>query len=263
MDYDIDEYLEEYDDFTNNVMSAGINLFHSRLEQWFHLLDSGDGDIAGHIKWLESRTKNGTVVPSSVFIKDGTNAGSGKIKLPADRNDRLASYLYLFRRLVSEPKYLYELGFTTFYDKNTSVSLMKITSEMFEPFAKELRRYIQRNFDEPVPEETNEKVEVPASDRIVHLNHNEPELLEITALLQSIELDIRGLNDIDVEIQDRALAELRAANEILKAQTARFELLKTLLFDGLKWLAIKFADNVAGTAILALISLVAAFFGFT
>ncbi|MBD7992831.1 hypothetical protein H9643_18810 [Ochrobactrum sp. Sa2BUA5] len=264
MDYDLDEFLEEYDDYTHQVSSSGMNLFSSRLKQWFHLLDNADPDIAGHMKWLEARIGR-FVIPDEVFIEDGGNANSGKINIPSDKIDRLTSYLYLFRGFVSDPRSVLTFGFRNFHDRSTNVMLDKIISGLFEPFSTELRRYIQKNFDEPVPEDeqlNHAAGAIPASDRIVHINHNQPEFIEISDLLKSVEEDIRGINDADAEIQDRALSELRAANEIIHAQSARYDVLKALLFGCLKWLAIKFADNAVSIAITTLLGLVTAFFGF-
>ncbi len=263
MDYDLDEFLEEYDDFTSQVSSANRSLFASRLNQWFHLLDEGDQDIAAHVKALERRVGK-KVIPDLVFIENGSNANSGKINLPTNKQDRLAAYFYLFRQFASYPDRLVKFGFTNFYAGRGTDVLNGIVSGLFEPFSSELRRYIQKNFDEPVPED--EQLDpaagaIPASDRIVHINHNEPEFIEISDILNGIQEDIRGLNDIDPEFRDRALSELSASREILKGQSARIEVLQALLLGCLKWIGAKVADHALGIAISGLITLVTAYFG--
>lgn len=265
MDYDLDEFLEEYDDFTSQVSSANRSLFASRLDQWFHLLDEGDQDISAHVKALERRVGN-QVIPDLVFVENGNNANSGKINLPTNKKDRLAAYLYLFRQFASDPQRVVTFGFTNFYDRNISVVLESVISGLFDPFSTELRRYIQKNFDEPVQEDEEQdrtEVAIPASDRIVQLNHNEPQFIEIGDLLQSVEEDIRGMNNGDIETKDRAIFELRAVKEILRAQSARYDVLKTLLLGCLKWLAKAFVDTTAAIAITSLIALVTAYFGFS
>jgi hypothetical protein len=106
---------------------------------------------------------------------------------------------------------------------------------------------------------------VPASDRVVTLNHNAPEYKQATEVLPQIIELVRGDNeygDADPEDKEQRLAELEAGGRLLKAPRARLEPIKALLLPALKYLAKKFADTTIGllaskalAALLALLSL--------
>lgn len=247
MDYDLDEFLDEYDDFSQQVSSATNAVFTSRLAQWFHLLDEGDKEIGNHIRWLESRVGE-TVEPSDVFGSSGGNANSGQINLPSNKLDRLAAYLHLFRRFKDHPNEMVPFGFTHFYDKNINVMIGKITDAMFDPFASELRRYIRNNFDEPVPDEDWVAKDVPASDRIVTLHHNSPDYQNTVESIQSAELAVQQWNDISEEDRERIKFELDAGILLLKARTARVDAVEAVLVRALRWLAQNFAGAALGIA---------------
>lgn len=265
MDYDLDEFLEEYDDFVRNVSNADLNSFINRLKLWFHHLDVGDDSVSGHIQWLEKKS-NWSSIEREVFSNNGGLVGSEVLTLPLNKHERLSTQLLILRKISSGELNLLEFIRDYYYKgKGGSVNftLQTMVQNLFDPFSTELRRFIARIFDTEVPDEVShdDNASIPASDRVVPLNHNSPDFMKIPELLASIEEDIRGINDTDIDIKDRALSELKAANEILRAQSARITVLKTLLFDGLKWIGVKFADHAAGLAIATLIALVSAYFG--
>lgn len=245
MDYDLDEFLEEYDDFTQQVQGADYKTFPSRLSQWMHLIDAEDDDVSQHIQWLKNRPGADEAYASLVHFKSGMSASS--LNIPTDRLDRLSAQLLLFSDLNSGKVKVLDFSYALFSDSNVNVSLNKMIDGLFTPFASEMRRYIKRNFDEPVPN-------IPASDRIVPLNHNAPVFVEIGELLGEIERDIRGINSVDQTVKDVALSELSATKAILDAPVAREDVIQNFLIPSLKWIALKFVEYGVNGAIGLLIA---------
>lgn len=263
MDYDLDEFLEEYDDFTRQVQGGDYNIFPSRLSQWMHLIDEEDADVSQHIRWLRTRPGADEAYTSLVHFKGGMS--DSVLNIPPDRLDRLSAQLLLFSDLNSGKVKFLDFSHALFYDRNVNASLGKMIDGLFTPFASELRRYIKRNFDEPVPEfdtiDPKENIIVPASDRLVTINHNAPQIIELTELLSNIEEDIRGRNDIDPGIRSVALSELRASKEILEADSARVGVIQTLVLGCLIWIGTQIAEYAASSLLTGAETLIKAYFG--
>ena len=105
--------------------------------------------------------------------------------------------------------------------------------------------------------------EIPASDRIVKINHNAPEYQEIIEKLEELEASISKSNTVENEDKDRLQAELKAGEGILKGKTARIEVIKTLLVKGLKYIIEHVADVAIVITAEYLLKLIFQYFGLT
>ena len=245
MDYDLNEFLDEYDDYTRQVIFAKLSLFPSRLSQWFDLMDSGEETVGRHIAWLEKQfdweRKKKEVMPDD-----------GSLKLPVKKIQRLSAQLNLFRAIDKGDIDFTSFAHEHFYNgRSAQAAVEKFTSQLFEPFTSELRRYIERYFDEEIPDnlEAETRPAIPAANRIVTLNHNAPEYTATLDGLEGIEDQIRTSNALPKEDRDRSLVELTAVKEILKQETARIEVLKGFVLPTLIFLSVLLVETVAGAAI--------------
>jgi len=98
---------------------------------------------------------------------------------------------------------------------------------------------------------------IPAADRTVTINHNEPVYEEVLyGFKQTIEA-IKGKNEYGAsEPEDRGqrIAELEAGQHLLKAPRVRVEPFVQLVMSALRYLAKKFADNAVGILAAALMA---------
>jgi alkylhydroperoxidase family enzyme len=77
---------------------------------------------------------------------------------------------------------------------------------------------------------------VPAADRIVSLNHNEPEFQNMIGAIDQVTEAVREKNDLPPAFErERVLAELQAGLALLKANPVRVNTAEQLLADTLRW----------------------------
>lgn len=104
----------------------------------------------------------------------------------------------------------------------------------------------------------------PASDRIVQLDHNNPKVEEMVSAVQDLKVRIRmgnDLGDLTVEEAKVAAQEVEQIELALKGEFVRPEQLMTFTRKSLKWIGDKAAGAAVGKAALALLAMIAAFFG--
>lgn len=90
------------------------------------------------------------------------------------------------------------------------------------------------------------ETDVPASDRIVNINHNSPEYKQVTQEIDILEKQVRSDNTFgakNFEERDAIIAELQAIREILKSDHVRTSFLKPFAAGTLVYLAEKFANG--------------------
>jgi hypothetical protein len=268
MYYTVDEFLDEYDELTSQILSSDYRYVALRFQQWFELLETGDDGVAAHIKHLERMTNWAKIEKDNLNVGRGM-AGSGAINIPKNRDDRLAFHLVLFRRLSSGgmdiPNFSHEYFATRSNNINETTSNM--LHQLFEPFANELRRYVKRAYDEPEPEDSEAEepqialdIDVPASDRVVTINHNAPEFQAISTGLEGIEEQLRGNNGLDIDLKGQALAELSASRALLSANRVRLSVVRVVVVGMLLWIGQVFAETLLGNSIQALLPKIYAVF---
>lgn len=92
---------------------------------------------------------------------------------------------------------------------------------------------------------------VPASDRVVALDHNAPAYLEAILALDALIVVVGESNnyrDMDEADQERRIAELEAGRTLLRSHTVSLKMVKGALWSTLAYLALKFVDAPIGEA---------------
>lgn len=92
---------------------------------------------------------------------------------------------------------------------------------------------------------------VPASDRVVGLNHNAPAYIEALVALDALLVVVRESNsyrEMDEADQERRVAELEAGRTLLHSRTVSLKVVKAALWSTLAYLALKFVDAPIGEA---------------
>lgn len=255
-----DDVFEEFDELAGSVTLARYRFFSQNLRRWFHLLDTAPAAISARVAGMERR------VPwdqweSRVLAPPTGMVGSGEIKWPDDQEQRLGLQLQLFRRIASETLDAVDFAHNYFYVKNGNFDeiLRELTSQVFEPFIRELRRYLLRNRARPIAddEELGAELALPASDRTVTLDHNQPEYTVAVDALDSAERAVQESNDYDdVDDKEQRMAEINAGRQLLRATRARADALIAVIYRSLKYLAVKFVDLAIGRAASAALTLI-------
>jgi hypothetical protein len=104
----------------------------------------------------------------------------------------------------------------------------------------------------------------PASDRIVRIDHNAPEIVELREELGELEELVRSDNSDrirDPEDKRRFVEHLGAAKRLLMLDKVSTKALKGLLVTVLAYLALKFADGAIGELASQLLALLGRQFG--
>jgi hypothetical protein len=137
----------------------------------------------------------------------------------------------------------------------------------------ELQHYvILRERQAPPAEMTGQEVSsaqrsnfVPASDRIVLLSDNQPQLIEARASVASLGEQLKTGNDLGELTEDEieeARREVWFLEQALQNEAVRVDWIEPLAKACLKWIAAKAAEQVVGTLALMALAALAAFFGF-
>ncbi|GEO18372.1 hypothetical protein [Microvirga aerophila] len=133
----------------------------------------------------------------------------------------------------------------TYVSSNRKVNedIRALSAQVFDPMMRELRRRIEwsaRGVEEPSP--------VPASDRIVTINHNAPDFRELIDALDNVQQALRAINGGEPDEKGQLSAEIEAGRKLLDAPRTRIQALTATVGSALLWVAKRFADTAAGKA---------------
>lgn len=134
-----------------------------------------------------------------------------------------------------------------------------------------LRRYVQ--FGDEWIKELLQKLKsgyaeggiVPASDRLVSVNDNDPKVAEIRDAARELRTALEISNDLgrmNAEQVQVAVDEVRKIEVTFQSKTIRASAAYRMASDSLSWIAREAGGAVVGTAALALLALIAKFLGF-
>lgn len=104
---------------------------------------------------------------------------------------------------------------------------------------------------ERIAELEESRSSIPASDRIVALDHNAPYYLAASSALEQLIDEVRESNSYrnsDPQDQERRLAELEAGQRLIKSRRVSASTIRAVLWGTLGYLATKFADAPIGEA---------------
>lgn len=106
---------------------------------------------------------------------------------------------------------------------------------------------------------------IPAADRYVRLDHNNPQLIEIFEKISELESQLRSGNDVgslDEDGVEAAISEVAELRSSLERPVVRKDAIRIRTVGTLTWIGKEAAGGLIGAAALALLALIASFFGF-
>jgi hypothetical protein len=222
----LEQLFGEYDDVTSDVRGATSATFESNLERWFEWLESVPL-IAKMVRDLES------LVDFPAWRKAGeatmgSFVGSGQLRWPKGPQ-RLAMQVALFRTMA-EGTYSYIDLHHTFFGGSTHYDDMisDVTGQVFDPMSRDLRRHLVSIFEARTAEP--DPMAVPASDRTVRLDHNDPDYATAICDLEKLENAVRGSNDYaDSDDKEQRIAEIGAMRRLLTSARIRTDVFIALI----------------------------------
>ena len=126
----------------------------------------------------------------------------------------------------------------------------------------------QKSFppEEPAADLRDQRSVIPASDRIVNLDDNNPQLAEIREATQDLVIRLENNNDLGELNESEAIVaieEVKQLAELLRQPLVRLSAIKVRAIDTLTWIGAKAAEAVVGAAAVGLLALIASHFGFS
>lgn len=247
VDGDFANFRAVYDDLTDEVARASYQFIPDHLRNWYRTLDTTPR-VAAAIQRLEAG------VDYTAWRHDLTRSrGAQGLDLPREPEKALGIKLTLFRRFsASTVDDLPTFGHAFMsVGRNLNDNARNVIQQLFLPMARELRRHLEK-----------EATGVPASDRIVTLDHNSPEYRNITSALETLEEVLRGSNDYpDAEEKERVVAEVSAARRLFQSLKVRVGAVVALLSPPVLYLAKQFTGKAVGDAAQVVIDAIARVLG--
>lgn len=191
-------------------------------------------------------------------------AGSAELLWPEDRLQRLGMKLLVFREIAERRIEAWNFGHDFMWaGSNLDDNARAVADQLFLPTARELRRFLEA---EVAKEEklltVMHEAAIPASDRIVRLDHNNPRYKEVMDALQKLERVIKDSNLYDdAEEKEMHLAELSAGHRLLQSTKVRVAAIVTIVGGPLMYISKHFIDTGIGRAAAAVWDLVVSLIG--
>lgn len=236
------EFIDELDEVSFSATQATDQLIDQHMKRWFVVLEDGPRFVSQFIRELERRL-NWDTLEETVFIEN-SGMGPDTLNFPDDQLDRLAVQLMIFRKFSTGEieSWRFADQFVYVRDGNINDTLQEFMYQVFDPFLTELKRALKKQF---FNNNTLEQVAIPASDRIVSLDHNSKHYGDAIEAINITAQEVTKSNSMDAETKERIRAELKAGTELLAPKTVKVPNLKVVLLVPLLWLV----DEFAGTAI--------------
>ena len=245
MDRKLDRFFAEYDEIAHRLSMARERDFARILRSWFACLEGAPEIVVREIHHLEA-LQTWDIVASQVMKPPRDMVGSGELDWPDDKLERLGGQLLLLRKLASEEIKVMQFSFNYFYsgDNNINSNVNEMASLFFLPHTEELRRRLEDICDDILDTDFH----VPASDRVVTLNHNVESFNQAISALEETLHHLQENNAIDPNDKTRITIELNSGLEMMKAPKTRIEAAGVVLLGALKWLVDKFSSAIVGLA---------------
>lgn len=256
---DINDFFGDFDHYSREVSRSRHQDYARLLRQWLRTLEQAPEPLRSRIAWLKKHFP-AERLEKEVILQGRGMVGSGKLNWPEDVEDRLSSQLMVLEAMTEKEDSPWQFGINFFPVKGSNINdiISEMSEHLFEPHVRELRRYLERNASKPL--DVQLPPEVPASDRIVRIDHNQPAYSETILAIEDAAGALIGDNNIGPDDRDRIKFELDSGILLLKAQTARLSAIETVLVQALRWLSQNFAGAALGIAaeraLLAVISLI-------
>lgn len=245
MDRNFVVFRAVFDDLTDEVERARYQFFPDHLRNWFEQIDETPG-----VNAIIQRLEAGLDFPTWLKEQEksvSSMAGSGKLRFPEDKEKELGMKLLLFREFANGRAQAFQFAHRFVYTKGDMNALTgEVVSQLFSPMARSLRRLLEREFTE------REDGTVPASDRVVKLDHNSQAYKDAIRALETLERVIRQSNEYDdPAAKEQHAAEVKAGKTLLEGLQVRASALWDLIRNPTAYVAKKFGDSMIGKAAAA------------
>jgi hypothetical protein len=243
MDGNFVNFRAVYDLLTDEVMNCRAAFLAQHLSNWFERLDNTPG-IDEFVHTLEEALDfEGWQKEREETV--GSFIGSGELRWPKGREKRIGIQLLLFRRIASEQMDAFDFAHNYFYPGTNRIddTVRELTDQVFGPMARDLRLLLEERVAE------NESGDIPASNRLVKLDHNSPKYKEAINALEVLERVLRESNDYpDLVDKEQKIAEVSATQRLLQAARVRVGAVLALAKTPLLYLAKQFGNAGIGVA---------------
>jgi tRNA threonylcarbamoyladenosine modification (KEOPS) complex Pcc1 subunit len=254
---DFDVFFDEYDDLSQRLLGARYQDFAAIARRVLNMLDGAPDPLGSRIRWLRLLYPLERVEADVLHEQSGI--GPGRMTWPEDLERSLSGQLNLLASLTRDDDAAWRFAHDYFYSRSNNINdtLHEMTEHLLDPMFRDLRRYLVRNRNTPLPAD-----EIPASDRIVRLDHNQPAYAETIGAIETTTNALLGDNVVSPEDRDRIKFELDSGIILLKAQSVRISAIEAVLTKALRWLSLNFAGAALGIAaeraLMAVLSLIGA-----
>jgi hypothetical protein len=243
-------FLEELNEIEMMATSADHQEIQRVLQRWFYTIDRSPDPILALVSELIETTTLQSVNDNMVRIQNGI--GNNQFVWPLDRQERLGGQ-HIFLRDASEDDFDFSKFLFSFYYEqhgNLNDASYQFVLRFFSTYIRELTRYLEMRLNgDPVP----------ASDRVVSVNHNSPKFKEIESSLAEVKKQVAESNSL--EDSERIQAELAAGEKILEPDTVRVSAVRLLLINPLSHIGKIVRDTALGQLALKVLGLIATYFG--
>jgi hypothetical protein len=271
-----------YDELTTAVANSTQPFFVTNLRLWLAMLDSTPVFARPILQRLESSANFENWFEPYRRLMMGIGGIESRIEWPTEREKRLGTQMLLFRKFTNggiEPE-----GFAFLVlraGSNINVGIRQISEQMFKPFSRELRSYLNEVIDQQTPagwavpasdtkiaaavatDETDRTA--PAADRFVTFDHNSAAFKEADSSLEQLAEAVRGSNELFANPDDRiaVAVEVSSIRTLIGGASVRIAAVQLAIAENgiIQWLAREAASGAvraaATLAVGALIALIA------
>ena len=214
------EFFTTYDDLGRDIQYAGDD-FSLHLLRWFANIED-EPKAAQIVRDLEAPIDIQAWLAKAAASGNSASLGSGELPWSLDSSALLGERIALTRLVAGRQldlqhfvvSYMYVQGQT---DKSGAASLFCL--RIFSPTARDLKRRIQQRLD---AETDHGPLSVPASDRVVTIDHNSDSYRDMVSAIDEVMEAVRGANNFSSEAEKaQATAELAAGKQLLAAPRVR------------------------------------------
>jgi len=211
---DFTNFRAVYDDLTDEVSRARYPFIPDHLRNWFKHLDE-----TPRVSAIVRRLEHGLDIDR--FTEMAMSSHTRTLDWGDHDEKSLGMRLLLFRRFADGKQ---DIGLYGFHflrvSRNVNDNARAFVEQVFEPMARELRRFLEKDVARLERDEAEEAQRVPASDRVVLLNHNSKEYTDADEAMERLEKAIREANDFeDLDEKEQREAEVSAARRLLKCRS--------------------------------------------
>jgi hypothetical protein len=230
-----------YEDLTYEVTRARHQFLPDHLRNWFEVIDETPS-----VHRVVEQLQGGLDLPAWLQQNRATpglmGLGNASMQWPESRDKRLGMQLLLFRAAARGEIDISQMGFHfTYAGSNINDNARAFIEQVFAPMARDFRRYLEQ--------QVGSSGVVPASDRVVRLDHNSSAYQDAMQALETLERVLQEANDYDdPEDKDQRVSEVSATRRLLGSTRVRLAGIVAVVGPTLHYLGKKFIDSAIGKA---------------